>query len=97
MLGTTPYNIRKVDGKFYVSFYISQIGFTAEYNTDKNMLRNVYFSSVFVNPTTNLTIQHFELLLEASNKDKINQFILDPLLYIKNINSKAYTNYLKHR
>jgi hypothetical protein len=87
-LGTIPDDIVEWENQIISEFTIQWIKFISDYNITSKKIWPLYFQN-------NLAIPEFELYLTSDNQNKINEFLIDPLNYIKKINPKVVAKYLE--
>jgi hypothetical protein len=86
-LGTIPDDIVEWENQIISEFTVQWIKFIGNYNITSKKIWPLYFQNY-------LAIPEFELYLIADNQNKINEFLIDPLKYIKEINPAVVTQYL---
>ncbi len=87
-LGTIPDDIVEWSNQIISEFTIQWIKFIWNYDITSKKLWPLYF-------TNNLKISDFELYLTEEHQNKINEFLIDPLKYIKKTNPTAVKQYLE--
>ena len=92
-LGTIPNDIAEWIDQIIVEFSIQDIKFIGNYNITSKKIWPLYFQQN--NNQTDLIIKNFELYLTKENQNQINEFIIDPLKYIKKIDPTSITQYIK--
>jgi len=87
-----PVDVVESKWSFFLTFTLQEINFIAEFDMVNKTIKAMYFQDITQdwNP---LNIKNFSLLLSDTNKTQINQFLINPVNYIKNLDSFAYINY----
>lgn len=91
-LGTQPVDVVESNWSFFLTFILQEINFIAEFDMSNKTIVAMYFQDI-TQDWKPLNIKDFSLLLNDSNKTQINQFLINPINYIKNLDSFAYINY----
>ncbi|MFZ2150736.1 MAG: hypothetical protein WAZ12_00245 [Candidatus Absconditicoccaceae bacterium] len=91
-LGTEPVDVVESKGSFFLTFALQEINFIAEFDMISKTIKAMYFQDITQDGNP-LNIKDFSLLLSDANKTQINQFLISPINYIKNLDSFAYINY----
>lgn len=76
----------------FIDFKIKEIWFVWEFDMKTNTIKALYFKDI-ISDWKPLDIKNFSLSLDDKNKTIINQFVIDPINYIKTIDSFGYINY----
>jgi hypothetical protein len=87
-----PIDVVESKWSFFLTFIIQKINFIAEFDLTNKTIKAMYFQDI-TQDWKPLNIKNFVLLLDDSNKTNINQFLINPVNYIKNLDSFAYINY----
>lgn len=97
-LWTIPNDMVEWNNKIIVEFTIQEINFIWNYNITSKKVWPLYLQNNKVDEEWNIqkdiNIDSFELTLTQDNQNKINEFLIDPIKYIKKIDSTAATQYL---
>ena len=96
-LNIIPKHVEEKWDKIFVSFVLWNEDFFAEFDLVTTTLSSLYFESVFLRPSMPLPVKDFSLELVDNNRTEINNFIADPIEYIKSISENAYKAYLKYK
>lgn len=102
-LNIIPDDMAEWNNKIITEFKINGISFIWNYNITSKKLWPINFkynekNSEYKENTINkenLQINNFELYLTQDNQNQINEFSIDPIAYIKNINPQSVQNYEK--
>lgn len=76
----------------FIEFKLKEISFIWEFDLNTNSFKALYFKDI-ISDWKPLDIKNFSLSLDDDNKTTINQFVIDPINYIKGIDSFGYINY----
>ena len=87
-----PKDVIQWEKSFFLSFELKDINFIAEFDLASKTIQALYFQDIRQD-TRPLNIKNFYLKLDDNNKTQINQFLINPIIYIKNLDSFAYINY----
>lgn len=79
---------------YFIQFEIDKINFIAQYDTQSHTIVDLYFKDVMMNKKP-IAIKNINLTLSETNQTNINNFVADPLEYIKNTNLSAFTAYIQ--
>jgi len=85
-------DIADKDGRILVDFTLWWINFIINYDIQNNTMWPWYFKDILINNSP-YPIKNFNLLLDDSNQNRINTFVIDPLSAIKNADLTAWQNY----
>lgn len=91
-LWITPVDVVEAKGSFFLNFTLQNINFIAEFDLISREIKALYFQDITQNGKP-LNIKGFSLLLDEKDKTNINQFLINPINYIKLVDSFAYINY----
>jgi len=100
-LSIIPSDIVEWQNKIIAEFSVNNIKFICNYNIENKKIWPLYFKydiSNSISKNTQITkedlaINDFELYLDETHQNDINEFLIDPLKYIKTINPNAVNNY----
>lgn len=87
-----PKDVIQWEKSFFLSFELKDINFIAEFDLVSKTIQALYFQDIRQDSRP-LNIKDFYLKLDDNNKTQINQFLINPIIYIKNLDSFAYINY----
>lgn len=97
-LWTIPNDMVEWNKKIIVEFTIQDIKFIWNYNITSKKIWPLYIQNNKVDKEWNIqkdiNINKFELILTQDNQNKINEFLIDPIKYIKKIDNTAIKQYL---
>jgi hypothetical protein len=91
-LWIVPNDVVESKWSFFLNFQLKKINFIAEFSITDKVIKALYFQDISTNWKP-LNIKQFSLLLDDKNKTEINQFLINPINYIQNLDSFAYINY----
>lgn len=79
--------------KYAFEFSIKWITFYCLYDINTHTMWQIFFKDIRVNNLPYL-IDNFTLSLNENNKNKINEFLFDPISYIRKISPSSYEKYI---
>jgi len=91
-LWIVPNDVVESKWSLFLNFQLQKINFIAEFSMTDKVIKALYFQDIITNWKP-LNIKQFSLLLDDKNKTEINQFLINPINYIQNLDSFAYINY----
>ena len=100
-LSITPNTISELDWKINVEFILKDINFIWTYNIKNKILNNLYFKYKLWKDELawndakyeQMLIKNFEIELKEENQNKINNFILNPLNYLRSSDQETVDKY----
>jgi hypothetical protein len=97
-LWTIPNDMVEWNNKIIVEFEIQDINFIWNYDINSKKIWPLYLQNNKEDENWNIqkdiNVNTFELYLTQDNQNKINEFLIDPLKYIKKIDKTAIAQYL---